>query len=119
MVSILLFAMMFLIKGDITITHLSRHILTLTIDVNIYLIPDYHTVKPSCKRFSLLFPKYQKKFVNTSKNQSIITKKLNLIFWEKSHQALLWFGRDLVYTKDCLVDIIRVTSKLTGVKSIK
>ena len=64
-----------------------KHIMT-------FLIPDYHTGKLPIKWFQLWFPAHHKKLVKPNEKQSIITKKINPIFHEKSHQRMLWFGWD-------------------------
>ena len=77
---------MFWIKRDITITHLSLHILTLTTEFDeqetfermmTSLIPDIHTGKPSSKRFQLRFSAHNKKLIKSNKNKSFRTKNFN------------------------------------------
>ena len=79
----------------------------------ISLISDYHTGKPSFKRFQLQFPAQNKKVVKTNENQSFITKKFNPIFQEKTTTNC--FDTNC-FDKDCLGDIAEVISKFIGVK---
>ena len=54
-----------------------------------YLIPDYHTGKPTSKQFQLCFPTHHNKLVKENEKQSIKTKKFNQIFLGKAHLGLL------------------------------
>ena len=53
------------------------------------MISDYHTGKPSSKWFGLRFPEHHKKLGKANEKKSIITKKFNPIFREKSYHELL------------------------------
>ena len=48
------------------------------------LIPDYHMGKPSSKRFQLRFSAQHKELVKANKKESLIIKKFNRVFLEKS-----------------------------------
>ena len=76
--------------------------------------PDCHMGKPSFNRFHLRFPAYHKK-VKSNKNQSIITKKINLIFWKKVTTDCD-HDETLAETKGVLSDMTRIMSKLIGMK---
>ena len=112
-------------KRDTNIKYLSLPILILFIyfgnpekceHMTIFLIPDNHTGKLSSKRFRLQFSTHHIKLVKINENQSIINKKLNLIFRKNVTMDCCDPDETLADTKDCLSDTTAVISKLIGMR---